>query len=120
MPPATPTRPQQTSTHLPSHTRPGEDHTGSIDATVVLGRDDRLGPPVEVCPGLKLITVQNEAALGDGSFQIGECVEAQMIRHMRHGSSPRLMALQPICVLTPRESPADPISRSPYERLRRH
>jgi hypothetical protein len=24
------------------------------------------------------------------------------------------MALQPICVLTPRESPADPISRSPY------
>src|SRR5829696_3299574 len=36
MPPATPTRPQQTSTLLPSHTRPGEDHTGSIDATVVL------------------------------------------------------------------------------------
>ena len=30
---------------------------------------------MEVCPGLKLITVQNEAAVGDGSFQIGECVE---------------------------------------------
>src|SRR5688500_18170725 len=38
-----------------------------------------------------------------------------MIRHMRHGSPPRLMALQPICVLTSRESPADPISRSPYD-----
>src|SRR3954451_10647367 len=40
---------------------------------------------------------------------------AQMTRHMRHGSSARLMALQPICVLTPRESPPDPISRSPYQ-----
>src|SRR5829696_2256631 len=38
MPPASPTRPQQTSTILPSLTRPGEDHTGSIDATVVLER----------------------------------------------------------------------------------
>ena len=27
------------------------------------------------------------------------------------------MALQPICVLTPRESPPDPISRSPYDCL---
>ena len=30
---------------------------------------------MEVCTGLKLITVQNEAALGDGSFQIGEGLE---------------------------------------------
>src|SRR3954468_19392004 len=40
---------------------------------------------------------------------------AQMIRHMRHGSSPRLMALQPIRVPDPGESPADSISRSSYE-----
>src|SRR4051794_19197239 len=39
---------------------------------------------------------------------------AQMIRHMRHGSSPRLMALQPIRVPDPGESPADSISRSSY------
>src|SRR5215204_1962923 len=36
MPPASPTKPQQTSTLLPSQTRPGEDHAGSKDATVVL------------------------------------------------------------------------------------
>src|SRR3954468_23696150 len=41
---------------------------------------------------------------------------AQMIRHMRHGSSPRLMALQPIRVTDPGESPADSISRSPYNK----
>jgi hypothetical protein len=39
---------------------------------------------------------------------------AQMIRHMRHGSSPRLMALQPIRVPDPGESPAHSISRSSY------
>src|SRR5215210_2421426 len=31
-----------------------------------------------------------------------------MIRHMRHGSSPRLMAHQPICVSNPREAHATP------------
>src|SRR5215211_7754155 len=39
-----------------------------------------------------------------------------MIRHMRHGSSPRLMAFQPIRVLDPGESLTDPIGRSPYQR----
>ncbi len=43
---------------------------------------------------------------------------AQMIRHMRHGSSPRLMALQPIRVPDPGESLSDSISRSPYETRR--
>src|SRR5215208_4260654 len=38
-----------------------------------------------------------------------------MIRHMRHGSSPRLMAFQPIRVLDPGESLTDPIGRSPYD-----
>src|SRR4051794_20826656 len=42
---------------------------------------------------------------------------AQMIRHMRHGSSPRLMALQPIRVPDPGESHADSISRSSYDLL---
>src|SRR3954454_17922742 len=42
---------------------------------------------------------------------------AQMIRHMRHGSSPRLMALQPIRVPDPGESHADSISRSSYQAL---
>src|SRR3954470_17941498 len=40
-----------------------------------------------------------------------------MIRHMRHGSSPRLMALQPIRVPDPGESPADSISRSSYDTI---
>src|SRR5215203_2907611 len=39
-----------------------------------------------------------------------------MIRHMRHGSSPRLMALQPIRVLDLGESLTGPISRSSYHR----
>ena len=40
--------------------------------------------------------------------------QSQIIRHMRHGSSSRLMVLQPICVPDPGESPSDPFSRSPY------
>src|SRR5215208_1667925 len=43
-----------------------------------------------------------------------------MIRHMRHGSSPRLMALQPIRVPDPGESPADSISRSSYHSAQPH
>src|SRR4051812_36538569 len=39
-----------------------------------------------------------------------------MICHMRHGSSPRLMALQPICIPNPRASPAGSISRRPYQK----
>jgi len=51
---------------------------------------------VEVCTEFELITVQNEAALGDGLLEIGEGLEAQMTRNMRRGSPPRLMA--PSCV----------------------
>src|SRR5215216_179584 len=40
-----------------------------------------------------------------------------MIRHMRHGSSPRLMAFQPIRVLDPGESLTGPIGRSPYHSI---
>jgi hypothetical protein len=47
-------------------------------------------------------------------LEIGQGFEAQMIRHMRHGSSPRLMALQPIRVLDLGESLTGPISRSSY------
>src|SRR3954469_18006197 len=40
--------------------------------------------------------------------------QSQMIRHMRHGSSFRLMVLQPICVPDPGESPSNSINRRPY------
>src|SRR5687768_9404059 len=45
-------------------------------------------------------------ALGDDVLEISKSREAQMIRQMRHGSSPRPMALQPICTPNPRESQA--------------
>src|SRR5215210_815093 len=61
------------------------------------------------------MAIEDPATVCDSAFQIGEGREAQMIRHMRHGSSPRLMALQPICIPNPRESPAGSISRSPYD-----
>src|SRR3954454_11710660 len=60
------------------------------------------------------MAIEDPATVCDGAFEIGEGLEAQMIRHMRHGSSPRLMALQPIRVPDPGESPADSISRSSY------
>src|SRR3954464_316946 len=69
-----------------------------------LGRDVWLGPPVEVCAGFELIAVENATALGDDVLKIGEGLEAQVIRHMRHGSPPRLMALQPIRVPNPGKS----------------
>src|SRR3954463_13041594 len=61
------------------------------------------------------MAIEEPATVCDGAFEIGEGRNAQMIRHMRHGSSPRLMALQPIRVLDPGESPAGSISRSPYD-----
>ena len=73
---------------------------------------------MEVCPETELMAIEDPATVCDGAFEIGEGREAQMIRHMRHGSSPRLMALQPIRVPDPGESPADSISRSSYERTR--
>jgi hypothetical protein len=72
---------------------------------------------VKVCPEAELRAIEDLATVCDGSFQIGEGLEAQMICHMRHGSSPRLMALQPIWIPNPRESLADSISRSPYQSL---
>src|SRR4051794_11428563 len=40
-----------------------------------LARLGRLGPPVEVCTEAELIAIENEAALCDGSFEIGEGLE---------------------------------------------
>jgi hypothetical protein len=70
---------------------------------------------VEVCPETELITIEDPATVCDGSLEIGEGLEAQMIRHMRHGSSPRLRAPQLIRVLDPGKSLSDSISRSPYD-----
>src|SRR5215212_3638215 len=70
---------------------------------------------MEVCAGFELIAIENTTTRGDDLLEIGKGREAQMIRHMRHGSSPRLMALQPIRVPDPGEPLTGPISRSPYE-----
>src|SRR3954454_18244040 len=59
---------------------------------------------VEVCAGFELIAIENAAALGHDALEISKRREAQMIRHMRHGSPPRLMALQPILSPNRRES----------------
>ena len=59
---------------------------------------------MEVCAGFELIAIENAAALGDDVLEIGEGLEAQMIRHMRHGSPPRLMAPQLILSPNRRES----------------
>ena len=48
--------------------------------------------------------MENATARGDDVLEIGEGLEAQMIRHMRHGSPPRLMALQSILSPNRRES----------------
>src|SRR4051812_44953132 len=42
------------------------------------------------------MAVEDPATVCDGAFETGEGLEAQMIRYMRHGSPPRLMAPQPI------------------------
>src|SRR5215203_2257982 len=82
-----------------------------------LGRDSWRGPPVEVCPGFELIAIENAAALGHDSLELSKSREAQMIRHMRHGSPPRLMALQPILNPNRRESLLTP---SAGDRMTRH
>src|SRR5215210_5385954 len=69
-----------------------------------LGRDVWLGPPVEVCAGFELIVIENATALGHDVLELSKRGEAQMIRHMRHGSPPRLMALQSILSPNRRES----------------
>src|SRR3954453_9424376 len=43
-----------------------------------------------------MIAIENASALFHKMLEISKRSEAQMIRHMRHGSPPRLMALQPI------------------------
>src|ERR671932_1212603 len=72
---------------------------------------------MEVCPEPKRIILQNSAAFGNDSLDIGQRGETQMIRHMRHGSPPRLMAPQPIRVPERRESHPTP---SAGNRMTRH
>src|SRR3954453_11237650 len=69
---------------------------------------------MEVCAGFDLIAIENAAALGHDSLEISKRREAQMIRHMRHGSPPRLMALRSIRSLNGRESLPAP---SPGDRI---
>src|SRR5215218_1138463 len=59
---------------------------------------------MEVCPGVELIAIENATALGHDVLEISKRPEAQMIRHMRHGSPPRLIALQSILSPNRRES----------------
>ena len=63
---------------------------------------------MEVCPEPERIILQNSAAFGNDSLDIGQRGETQMIRHMRHGSPPRLMAHQPIDGRALRESHTTP------------
>src|SRR5215207_9844577 len=59
---------------------------------------------MEVCPEAELIAFEDPATVCDRAFQIGKSRKAQMIRHMRHGSPPRLMVLQSILSPNRRES----------------
>src|SRR5690349_23986059 len=59
---------------------------------------------MEVCAGFELIAMENATALGDDVLEISKRREAQMIGHMRHGSPPRLIALQSILSPNRRES----------------
>ena len=59
---------------------------------------------MEVCAGFELIVIENATALGDDVLEISKRREAQMIGHMRHGSPPRLLALQSILSPNRRES----------------
>src|SRR5215211_7879938 len=63
---------------------------------------------MEVCARFELIALENPATVCNGSLEISKGREAQMIRHMRHGSSPELMAPQPILGSNRRESLATP------------
>src|SRR4051794_40174300 len=77
------------------------------------GRD--LGEVVSFGQKPDRLTVPCRGHVRAGPVLLLQSQNAQVIRHMRHGSSPRLLALQPIRVPDPGESPADSISRSPYE-----
>ena len=59
---------------------------------------------MEVCAGFELIAIENATALGHDVLELSKRPEAQMIRHMRHGSPPRLIALQSILSPNRRES----------------
>ena len=59
---------------------------------------------MEVCAGFELIVIENATALGHDVLELGKRPEAQMIGHMRHGSPPRLLALQSILSPNHRES----------------
>src|SRR5215207_3977303 len=67
---------------------------------------------MEVCAGFELIAVENTTTRGDDLLEIGKGREAQMIRHMRHGSPPRLMTPQLIRGHKPREPYATPSAGS--------
>src|SRR5215207_3583609 len=54
------------------------------------------------------MAIEDPATVCNGSLEISKGREAQMIRHMRHGSSPGLMAPQPILGSNRRESLATP------------
>ena len=54
------------------------------------------------------MAIEDPATVCNGSLEISNGREAQMIRHMRHGSSPELMAPQPILGSNRRESLATP------------
>src|SRR5215203_2093252 len=64
---------------------------------------------MEACPKTELIAVEDPATVCDGSLAIGEGREAQMIRHMRHGSPPRLMAPQPTLSLPSAPTVGNPL-----------
>src|SRR5215217_7699180 len=64
---------------------------------------------MEACPKTELIAIEDPATVCDGSLAIGEGREAQMIRHMRHGSPPRLMAPQPTLSLPSAPTVGNPL-----------
>ena len=70
---------------------------------------------MKVCPETELIAIEDPAAVCDGSFEIGERFEAQAIRHMRHGSSPRTHGAPAYPCSQSRKILSDSISRSPYD-----
>src|SRR5215207_9343226 len=59
---------------------------------------------MEVCAGFELIAIEDATALGHDVLELSKRREAQMIRHKRHGSPPRLLALQSILSPNRRES----------------
>ena len=63
---------------------------------------------MEVCTEAELIAIKDPATVCDGSFEIGEGREAQIIGYMRHGAPPRLMAPELTWQPNSRESHATP------------